>query len=72
MRYRSGWAERVVWLAIEMTDDPRSIADDLVEEHGLDGAIQVAMQRTATVGDNYALSVWRDVKRLLQERKAGV
>ncbi len=54
-----------------MTNDPRSIADELIEKHGLDGAIQVAMQRTATVGDNYALSVWRDVKRLLQERKAG-
>ena len=53
-----------------MTNDPRTIADGLVEEHGLDGAIQVAMQWTATVGDNYTLSVWRDVKRLLRERKA--
>ncbi len=54
----------------KMTNDPRSIVDSLIEEHGLDGAIQVAMQMTATARDNYALSVWRDVKRLLQERKA--
>ena len=56
-----------------MTNDPRSIVDSLIAEHGLDGAIQVAMQGTATAhdaGDNYALSVWRDVKRLLRERKA--
>jgi hypothetical protein len=53
-----------------MTNDPRSIVDSLIAEHGLDGAIQVAMQKTATASDNYALSVWRDVKRLLQERKA--
>ncbi len=53
-----------------MTNDPRSIADSLIEEHGLDGAIQVAMQMTATASDNFELSVWRDVKRLLRERKA--
>ncbi len=37
-----------------MTNDPRSIADSLIEEHGLDGAIEVAPQRTATAGDSYA------------------
>ena len=52
-----------------MTNDPRSIVDSLIEEHGLDGAIQAAMQKTATASDNFELSVWRDVKRLLQERK---
>ena len=50
-------------------NDPRSIADSLIEEHGLEGAIQVAMRWTATVGDNYTLSILRDVKRLLRERK---
>ena len=63
-------SDRAAWDAIEMTYDPRSIMDSLIAEHGLDGAIQVAMQMTATVNDNYALSVLRDVKRLLQERKA--
>lgn len=52
-----------------MTNDPRSRANSLIEEHGLDGAIQVAMQKTAAERDNYALSVWREVKLLLQERK---
>ncbi len=65
---------RVVWNAIEMTneltDDPRLIVGSLIAEHGLDGAIQVAMQKTATASDNFELSVWRDVKRLLRERKA--
>ena len=56
--------------SINVHDDPRSRADSLIEEYGLDGAIKVAMEKTAKVRDNYALSVWRDVKRLLQERKA--
>ncbi len=67
-------SDRAAWDAIEMTNkmtnDPRSIVDSLIEEHGLDGAIQVAMQMTATASDNFELSVWRDVKRLLRERKA--
>ena len=67
-------SDRAAWDAIvltnKMTNDPRSIVDSLIEEHGLDGAIQVAMQKTATASDNFELSVWRDVKRLLQERKA--
>ena len=56
-----------------MTNDPRSTADRLIEEHGLDGAIRKALEETLAAhgtGDNYALSIWRDVKRLLQERKA--
>ncbi len=53
----------------ELTDDPRLIVGRLIAEHGLDGAIQVAMQKTATASDDFELSVWRDVKRLLRERK---
>ncbi len=55
---------------INVRDDPRANADSLIEEHGLDGAIQEAMQMTVAESDNYELSVWRDVKRLLRERKA--
>ena len=58
-------SNQAAWDAIEMTNDPRSIVDSLIAEHGLDGVIQVAMQMTATVNDNYVLSVMRDVKRLL-------
>ncbi len=52
-----------------MTDDLRLIVGRLIAEHGLDGAVKVAMQMTATASDNFELSVWRDVKRLLRERK---
>ena len=48
--------------------DPHKIADQLIEEHGLDEAIEVAMEGTATAADNYALSVWREVKLILQEK----
>ena len=57
----------------KMTNDPRSIAGRLIAEHGLDGAISKALEEILVAqdaGDNYALSVWRDVKRLLRERKA--
>jgi hypothetical protein len=52
-----------------MFDDPNEIAASLVAQHGLDVARQVAldgvidMQQT---GDNYRLSIWRDVRRLLK------
>jgi len=50
-------------------DNPQEFADQLIEEHGLDGAIQVAMQSTAAAPDNYTLSVWREVKLILNERR---
>ena len=53
---------------MELTSDPRTIMDSLIEEHGLDGAIQVAMRKTVAVVDSFELSVWRDVKRILRER----
>ena len=55
---------------MNVRDDPRATADRLIEKHGLDGAIKLAMQKTVAESDNYALSIWRDVNRLLQERKA--
>ena len=50
-------------------DDPTEIADYLVEQHGLDDALRVAMERTASATDNYDLSVWREVKSILKERQ---
>jgi len=41
----------------------------LIELHGLDGAIQVAMESTAMAADNYSLSVWREVKLILNKRR---
>jgi len=48
-------------------DDPKEIAEYLIEQHGLDGATQEAIENTAAASDNYALSVWRetDVSRPL-------
>ena len=52
-------------------DDPQAIAEHLVQEHGLGGALVRATEGTTAArerGDNYGLSVWRDVKRILRER----
>jgi len=50
-------------------ENPQEFADQLIEEHGLDGAIQVAMKSTAAAADNYSLSVWREVKLILNDRR---
>ncbi len=55
-----------------MKDDAKHIASHLVEEHGLEGAIRAAMEGTIEAQkerDNYALSVWREVKRILRDQK---
>ncbi len=55
----------------DLRDDPQAIAEHLVQEHGLEGALDRATEGTTAAqnqGDNYALSIWRDVKRLLRER----
>jgi hypothetical protein len=54
-----------------MRDDSREIAKNLVREHGLSRARRIAVEGTATSkeeGDNYGLSVWRQIKRELNER----
>ena len=54
-----------------MPDDPKEIANFLIREHGLNDALTKVAAGIATAheeGDNYALSVWREVKRILQER----
>ncbi len=55
-----------------MNDDPSQIADHLIEPHGVDGALEMVREGIATahaIGDMYRLSVWRDVKRILQDRR---
>lgn len=52
------------------SENPSEIADYLIQEHGLDEAIEVAMEGTTTAADNYALSVWREVKKILKDKKA--
>ncbi len=55
-----------------MNDDPSQIADHLIEQHGVDGAFEMVRDGIATAhpnGDRNRLSVWRDVKRILQDRR---
>ena len=52
-----------------MNDDPNEITASLVAQHGLEGAKQVALDgvmEAQRAGDNYRLSIWRDVRRLLE------
>lgn len=49
-------------------DDPDTIADYLIQEHGLNEATRIAVENSASATDNYELSVWREVKTILQER----
>ena len=54
-----------------MSDDPKQIANSLIREDGIGHAMARAVEGTATAnrqGDNYGLSVWREVKRILRER----
>lgn len=52
-------------------DDPHQIAEYLIQEHGLERAYSSAMEGAAQAQkerDNYGLSVWREVKRILRDK----
>ena len=54
-----------------MRDDPEQIADHLEKEHGLEAALSVVDNGKTEAnyeGDYYTLSVWREVKVILQNR----
>ena len=54
-----------------MRDNPTEIADHLKNEYGLEEAMAVVDEgkREASLeGNNYTLSVWREVKTILQNR----
>jgi hypothetical protein len=51
-----------------MREDPQTIAAWLVQQHGLENArveVLASVMQAHEQEDNYALSVWRDVKRIL-------
>ena len=55
-----------------MREDPYHIVEYLVQELGHEGALKAAIEGVATAqgeGDNYGLSIWREVKRILKENK---
>jgi hypothetical protein len=54
-----------------MKDNPNEIADHLVEEHGLEGAVAVVADGIADAhssGSLYDLSIWREVRKILNDR----
>jgi hypothetical protein len=54
-----------------MKDNPKNIAEHLVEEHGLEGAIAAATDGIADAHGNgslYDLSIWREVRKILNDR----
>ena len=55
-----------------LNDDPQTMAERLIQERGLDRALEQAMDGTAAAqrdGDNYQFSVWREVKGILIKRR---
>ena len=55
-----------------MKNDPTQIAYNLIEQHGVDGALETVRDGIAAAhanGDNYSLSVWREVNQLLQDKQ---
>jgi hypothetical protein len=53
-------------------DNPSEIAEYLIKDNGIEQAIKLAHDGTTKAqleGDNYTLSVWREVKRSLKEKK---
>ena len=56
-----------------MHDDPRDIAAYMVQQHGLDGALSAAIEGAIGAqhdGDNYSLSVWREIKAVIRAQLA--
>ena len=58
--------------AVTMKDNPQEIIEYLIAEHGsaeaaLNTAVEGAVE-ALKADDLYALSVWRDVKRILREK----
>jgi phytoene/squalene synthetase len=53
-----------------MNDDPRQIANHLIEQFGVARALDEVRDGIAAAHkkrDNYRLSVWREVKRILEK-----
>ena len=56
---------------MELFGNAREIADFLLAEEGMDGAMKTAfdgIERAHAEHDYYLLSVWREVRNILRER----
>lgn len=52
-----------------MPDKPQQIAEELIAERGADGAlatVRAAIAEAHAYGDNYRLSVWREVRQAVR------
>jgi hypothetical protein len=55
-------------------DDPNRIASHLIDQQGVDGAWDTVREGIAIAHeneDNYVLSVWREVRRALDNKQDG-
>ena len=55
-----------------LKDDPSDIAEYLIQNYGIYHAIQNVtdgIMKSQKDGDNYELSVWREVKTILRNKK---
>ncbi|MFP6888719.1 MAG: hypothetical protein VCF07_03025 [Nitrospinota bacterium] len=54
-----------------MKDDPHEIAEHLIKEHGIQGAKNAVTDSIAEanrIGSLYELSIWRDVRKILDDQ----
>ena len=64
----------VILEEIYMRNDSDDIAKFLVQEHGIELTLERASEGVIAAqeqGDNYGLSIWREVRRMLRERGQG-
>lgn len=57
-----------------MNNNPTDIADHLENEHGIDAALVIVDEGRFDAyenGDNYRLSIWREVGVILRNRASG-
>ena len=54
-----------------MNEESRRLAEELISERGPDGAlaaVRAAIEQAHSDGDNYGLSVWREVRRIVRDQ----
>lgn len=52
--------------------DLTPLMDELIQEHGIDGALAIATERKISAqqnGDKYELSIWREIKGKLLDHQ---
>jgi hypothetical protein len=65
-------ATRIAVDKLTKSGKPNKIAQDLLDKYGVNKAVGFAMGGVAnaiTTNDNYSLSIWREVRRLLREKQ---